>query len=247
MLRNGVRVLLICSIMGNYSTVNATCCDYLFSGCNNLYIKALAGESWEMHNTVTSPGRAFVTNSMISAVITGGVGYRFFPYLRGEIEYSYRPNYQLQTHSNVRNISDSSIGFSDIKAQAGMANLYLDYPIAWLTPYLFGGIGFGIISYGVTSIYNVTLQNLPVGTVQSNTNHNFVDQVGGGFLVNLTKNLKLDLNYRFVDMGQIKSGHGLNVVGNTPAHPSNGFFSPSTVDQFYLKSNELQLGIHYYF
>lgn len=235
--------LLLCGTYANCNVVSPLNCFTL----TNFYIKALAGESWELHDTVTSPGTSFVTNSTNSVMFAGGIGYRFFPFLRAEFEYSYRPNYQLQTHSDIGDITDRNIGFADIKAQTGIANIYLDYPCKCITPYLLAGIGYSIINYGVTSIYNVAVNDEPVGIIPSNKNHNFVKQAGLGSLFYITKNLSVDLSYRFIDMGTIRSGNGLNVVGPTKGWPHPGFFNAGTFNQVNLKSNELLVGIHYDF
>lgn len=212
---------------------------------NHFYVKAMTGISWEIHDTVASQSASFVSNSMNSVIFAGGIGYQFMPFLRGELEYAYRPDYQLSAHSNVGDITDSNVGFTDIRAQTVMANIYLDYPLNRWTPYITGGLGYGIINYGTTSIYNVALANIPVGIIPSNINNKFVNQIGAGLLFSLTKDLRLEANYHFVNMGKLESGNGLNVVGGTLAWPNS--FNILNVNKIKLRSNELLLGIHYDF
>lgn len=112
--------------------------------------------------------------------IGGGFGYDFSGPFRvdGTIDY-----FSLGSTATLA----GDVGAS---ATVGMANLYWDVgTFAGFTPYVGGGIGFGIVSL-----------DAPAGYAQGNS-WNFAYSVSAGVSYAFTSALSIDLGYRYVNLG----------------------------------------------
>ncbi|MDA8869129.1 outer membrane beta-barrel protein [Methylophilaceae bacterium] len=108
-----------------------------------------------------------------------------------------------------------------------------------ITPYLGGGVGISRNKMGTISQHE---NGLPNGnTVDGNTINQFAYKLSAGTLVSLTKQLSLDVNYQYVNLGAFKGGTGVYV---------NGVFNSDLGRPFNggdIKTQELMVGLQYTF
>ncbi|MCW5749744.1 MAG: porin family protein [Alphaproteobacteria bacterium] len=153
-----------------------------------------------------------------SAAVQLGLGYRFNPWLRFDTAINYRGLYD-------RKISGSKIEVENLLV---LANLYWDiWRFGGFTPYLMGGIG------GAWN--NLEDFNTSLGKVQGDSRIAFAWQIGGGISYDITRTLSLDLGYRYVDAGRIRSDND----------GSAGLFDPSENDRLSgrLRSHDFMIGL----
>lgn len=153
-----------------------------------------------------------------SAAVQLGLGYRFNPWLRFDTAINYRGLYD-------RRISGSKIEVENLLV---LANLYWDiWRFGGFTPYLMGGIG------GAWN--NLEDFNTGLGKVQGDSRVDFAWQIGGGISYDITRTLSLDLGYRYVDAGRIRSDND----------GSANFFDPSENDRLTgrLRSHDFMIGL----
>jgi len=133
---------------------------------------------------------------------------------------------------------------SKIQTEAVFINGFYDFqPFSMrntaITPYLGGGVGISRNKMGTAVEHN---NGLPTGvTFDGNTINQFAYKLSAGTLVSLTKQLSLDVNYQYVNLGAFKSGTevfgGGAFVGNFQ-RPLNGGD---------IKTQELMVGLQYTF
>ena len=105
-----------------------------------------------------------------------------------------------------------------------------------ITPYLGGGVGISKNKMGTTH------ENRPASTLDGKTISQFAYKVAAGTLVGLTENVSLDINYQYVNLGNLKSGVGVyDVNGNFQGNLAAG------VNGGDIKTQELMVGLQYKF
>jgi outer membrane immunogenic protein len=138
MLRKLFLVVLICAFMAP-TYVFASDKNVYFSGSIGLLFSDAAGVD-SQNATLSAIARA--TDAKIEAntgiAVTGAVGMRLMPKVRGEVEYAYRTAGLDKVTSNVGNAGLQG----DININSLMFNAYYDHDTAssW-TPYVGGGLG----------------------------------------------------------------------------------------------------------
>ncbi len=131
--------------------------------------------------------------------VGAGLGYRFLPWLRGEVSLDY-----LDLGG-----ADTALGPVSSSATVALASLYWDMiTIAGFTPYVGGGVGFAIDTVDGP------------GTVMSGRNAwNFAWAAGGGVSYALSSALSVDLSYRYVSLGAPRfADAGLVTADDLAAH-----------------------------
>jgi opacity protein-like surface antigen len=161
--------------------------------------------------------------------VFGGIGYRFSPWLRGELRVGYGES-QAEGDSNFPGFPGKVHGrYSSLSA---LVNAYVD--IAGLFPGGMGGfepyIGAGI---GVSNnrIRSVTT-DVFAGAVFLHTlsfpggdNTEFAWTVSAGVAYRLSRNMLIDVAYRYRDFGMVRSDPGLASSTLFGTFPTNGFES----------------------
>jgi opacity protein-like surface antigen len=146
---------------------------------------------------------------------TLGFGYRWTDWLRTDATFTYRSGEQVA--GNVDRIAGQpGTGALGMTTQAStlMFNLYVDVLPAfgvergWFQPYI--GAGFGPSwNHADTSLL---VGNFPGGltgaSLDSNTSTNFSWNAGGGLAIRLFNGFAADLGYRYVDLGNFRTGPG---------------------------------------
>lgn len=169
-----------------------------------------------------------------------GVGYQYNSWLRGDLTGEYRNEATYRRGINYVAF-DGSFGPGSDVYTAGlstalfMANAYVDLG-CWhgLTPYVGGGIGLAAHNFR-----NLTDQGSAggFGYAADSSPTNFAWAVMGGLSFNVTPNLKLDLGYRYLDMGSI---HSNPIVTLVPPQFQE-------VQYFHIASHDVHLGLRYMF
>lgn len=165
-----------------------------------------------------------------------GVGYRAFPFLRLEGTVGYIPSLGFKGSFSTDPASTTQ---SSVSALVGLATANID--IAGFTgrlpgdirPFVLGGIG-------VANVYNSPeydfFNGAYVNTFSSATRTNLAWTVGAGIGIPVSERVTIDLTYRYLDLGERRSG---------PTLDSLGTLSPSTQDRADLKIHTIMIGLRY--
>jgi opacity protein-like surface antigen len=208
-----------------------------------------------------TPTQSF-NNSTISAAMNFdlGVGYQFNNWFRADITGEYRGGSHFQSlyvindatnidTPNPTQITDFYRG--DISSWVGLINGYADLGTWYgMTPYVGAGVGLarntlsgmtdqGIVSY-TTSGPPVKVTSGPSGGYFSDGSKiNFAWALMAGLDFDVTQNLKLELGYRYLDLGKYTSG-GSNCLGTCGGGVAN--FVRSKSDLAY---NDFRIGLRW--
>ena len=155
---------------------------------------------------------------------------------RLELEVIKRTGYEMDTTDSDNNLMEANITSKSI-----FFNGFYDFqPFSLgntpITPYLGGGVGISKNKMGATH------ENRPGNTVDGKTISQFAYKVAAGTLVDLTENVSLDINYQYVNLGNLKSGVGV--------YNQNGIFQanlPAGINGGEIKTQELMVGLQYTF
>ena len=114
---------------------------------------------------------------------SAGFGYHFTDYARADVTLEYNKG------------SFAGTGTQDFRSYGGMVNAYVDLgTFAGFTPYLGGGVGYVDVDW-----HDYTDA---VSVVHPGANDwRFAYQLSAGVAYAITKNLKLDVGYRYFDVG----------------------------------------------
>ena len=162
-----------------------------------------------------------------SGIFGVSVGKYFSESFRGEIGISQRKGYKYDT--TIRLVdgipdTDSNIIKADVKSLTVFLSGYFELlPMILLqksvTPYL--GVGVGMSRNKMETV--VLYQNgALLGTLSGNTETEFSRKFALGTLIELSDNVSIDLNYQYVDLGDIKSGSDLSFDARDMAAPYSG-------------------------
>jgi len=165
-----------------------------------------------------------------------GVGYQLNNWLRGDITAEYRNEatyrrgiwYVQLDGSNNTGADYYSAGLS---TALFMANGYVDLG-CWhgIVPYVGGGVG--VAAHQFRGLYDNG------GAYAADTNPaNFAWSVMGGVAFNVTPNLKLDIGYRYLDMGSVTS-NPLECLNKPCFHEKQSFS---------VASHDVRVGLRYVF
>jgi len=160
-------------------------------------------------------------NSTISASTTFdlGVGYQFNNWFRVDVTGEYRGGSNFQSLYVLNDVGNTGTGPTqladfyrgDISSWVGLVNGYIDLG-TWncITPYIGAGVGLATNTLsGMTDQGEVTIGGFtgPSGGYFSNgSKTNFAWAFMTGIDFNVTENLKLELGYRYLDLGKYSSG-----------------------------------------
>lgn len=149
----------------------------------------------------------------------GGMGFTFLPNLRGDLVYTYRGGYQLDESDQAAIPTRFK---SDVTSHSLMANVYGDFPVGGIIPFVGFGIGWSQISLSNLSATTTAAVNPLSGAAGATayapggTSDNFAWQIMAGAGYQVTPGVTLDLFYRYFDGGHGKSEAG-NVISSSGA------------------------------
>ncbi len=185
-----------------------------------------------------------------------GAGYRFSPMFRADLTYTHRNKLDLSDNDggspNTATPGQTFVN-ADIKNNAVFLTGYADFRsvmpegLRWFDPYVGAGIGYSRTKVGSLSVRNVSTAgpDLVSTSTPSGSSSGVGWQLVAGVGFSLTNNLKLDVGYRYVDLGSIK------VDGGTYSYRDNTGFTATTSNTSSLKgdlrAHELAVGLRYEF
>jgi opacity protein-like surface antigen len=200
--------------------------------------------------TVVVPAPLFNNSSIGDAAFAGaGVGYQFNNWFRFDVTGEYRTaaNYSaIQSYSDIWSAPGASpcgigarchdVYHGQHAAAVFLANAYFDIGTWYgITPFIGGGIG--VATNFLSNWYDISAQPAGgFGYASDKTQANFAWQVGAGLAYNVTPNLKLEVAYRYLDLGKLSTNQ--IVCQGTPV-------CAREVQSFNLASNDIRVGFRY--
>jgi opacity protein-like surface antigen len=151
-----------------------------------------------------------------SDIMEIGIGSYFSETFSGEISLAQRNGFKYATtHTKSDGVADTTLRYkADVESLAVFINGYFNaQPLSIIqtsvTPYLGVGVGFSRNKMGAVDITQVS-DGVSLGNAASNTETEFAYKLALGTLINLSDSVSVDLNYQYVDLGNIKSGTNLS-------------------------------------
>jgi OmpA-OmpF porin, OOP family len=181
---------------------------------SGLYVRGDVGGAFGTDTTVKNsggpnlsllPGGGSPATTDNSVLFGGGIGYRINPMFRTDFTLDYIPSLKL------KGTGAGALTSGNLDSFVGLANGYLDidgfFPgvLGPFQPYIDGGIGFARNDLGRTSVGTASIN----GTTKSE----FAWGAGAGVGYAITPNLTLDLAYKYLDLGEARTGGTLSAVG----------------------------------
>ena len=168
-----------------------------------------------------------------SNVLGISIGKYLSEHFRGEIGISQRKGFKY--HTTVPALPENYYK-ADVESFAVFLNGYVDaQPMTFLqnsvTTYVGAGIGISRNKMNPLSIHS---EGVLLGTASSNTETELALKFALGTLINLSDNVSVDLNYQYVDLGDIESGKNLSWDTRDMVAPYSG---PE------ITSNEFNVGL----
>lgn len=153
----------------------------------------------------------------LAGMVGIGLGKRFSENLRGDLSLNGRFGMDWDTISPAN--TPVGIFKAPIDSYSIMANVNWDInqiklKNVTLTPYLSGGVG---IALNTTRALTIMQGAITLNNVDGATNNDFAYQIGGGVGVELSEKLDLDFGYRYIDLGEFKTGTNGDIINlNAP-------------------------------
>lgn len=135
-----------------------------------------------------------------------GIGYDTGHYFRFDITGEYRGSAVFFAEDSYQRFGPGTNEYTaDIESWVGLFNTYIDLG-TWhcVTPYIGGGVGFA--SLNVIGLKDVNVPNLGVAYSRDHTETNFAWALYGGLAYDVTPGFTIDLSYRYLDLGDARSG-----------------------------------------
>ena len=180
------------------------------------------------------------------AIVDLGVGYQVNSYFRADVtgEYRFASKYHAtETYATGYGGTGADAYAGNISSGVFLVNGYVDLG-TWcgVTPYLGAGVGVALNTFSGLTDYNLSYFNTASGSSASNTHTSVAYALMAGVSYNLTQNLKLDIGYRYLDMGRAVSGE-INCYGGSSACGDNSRERQSA----HLSSHDIRVGLRYQF
>jgi opacity protein-like surface antigen len=180
-----------------------------------------------------------------SGIIDVGVGYKINNFFRVDVTGEYRSSSHLgavesYNQGYYNNPPDASRGYDvyngSIRSIDALLNGYVDLG-TWncLTPFVGAGVGIANNQVGTITDQGATGG---FGYSSSHNQTNFAWALMAGLAFNITPNTKIELGYRYLDLGNASSG---TIVCQ------NQLPCPNEVQHFKLASSDIRLGVRYTF
>jgi opacity protein-like surface antigen len=142
-----------------------------------------------------------------ATLFNAGVGFKILPFIRTDLTLTYRTGYEIDSALLGTRAS------ADVTNLTGMLNAYFDFAeIGRFQPYI--GAGIGVAYNDVDSV------NAGGIALSGDSTTELAWQVGLGTAISLVPGIAIDLGYRYVDLGEVKTGRtaGLELSGDLTAH-----------------------------
>ncbi len=238
-------------------------------GCNDLFNRihhrasdvgvGVSSSSGLTSTANAAGGSDAIYNSTLSeaALFDIGVGYQINNWFRADVTGELRGGSSFQGLEVCNNCGGTN-QFSDfyrgnISSTIALVNGYFDLGTWYgFTPFVGAGVGVAFNrAYGATdtgaAYTTIPSPGSPVGGYFQNSNTtNLAWALMVGADMNITRNLKLELGYRFLDYGKFTTGSSNCLSPGSPSGFSCGGGSYKVASKE-LYSNDFRLGLRYYF
>jgi opacity protein-like surface antigen len=180
-----------------------------------------------------------------SYIIGGGAGYRVTPQFRADITVSYRGNYGFnRTVSSANAVAPNATvtNKADRDALVSLISGYYDIvTYGGFTPYFVAGLGVSVNHYGDTFLSSSGLAfSGPPSAISGHTRADLAWQLGTGISYSIAPQWSVELGYRYLDMGTIRTGDTFILEG----HSYPGL---APVTKFDLQAHEIAIALRYAF
>ena len=199
-------------------------------------------------------------NNSISAsgIFDIGVGYQFNNWFRADVTGEYHGGSRVQALYVINDPNGSpqtqaaDFYSGNLSSIVGLVNGYADLG-TWsgVTPYVGAGVGFaGNTLFGLSNQSENTIVVNPIGTWPSggyasdHSQWNFAWALMAGLSFDVTQNLKLDLGYRYLDLGKFSSGR-MNCLNGSGAGSGFGCAEPSIASKRDVAYNDFRIGLRW--
>lgn len=175
----------------------------------NFYVRIDAGKSFAGKVNDSTSDLAYNHGKLKNSYLLGvGVGTNISENFRSDLTLSTR-NYKLD--NNTIEDGDALNRSQKIKSLTLMINGYYDIEASdSITPYITAGVGVARNNAGTLVSNSPGLLN---ATYNSKTSTNLAWQIGAGTAFRLSDNTSLDIGYKYVNLGKIKTGAGVLTPG----------------------------------
>lgn len=177
-----------------------------------------------------------------SALVLAGIGYRLLPWLRSELSVNYKPDLAFDGQANFLHLKGAQPVHGNLDSISFFLSGFVDLPtLGPLQPFL--GLGGGIAR---NAIGDVTYGFPELGPrartrVAGGTETNFAWFAGAGVSVALSAVIKLDIGYRYTDLGKVRT----DASRATIVRPGSKTFLDVGATQANLTTNEIVLSLRY--
>ena len=177
---------------------------------SDFYVSVFAGGAHTDSALNYSNSGPYQIDHKMGFTIGGAVGTHIAPGLRTEFELSYIRS----ALDNVSfNQSTSSPASGHLEQGYLLGNIWKDFNLGMLTPYIGAGIGFGAMHYDNG--------NLDGNIISNDTGYGLAGQFGFGARMAVTDNLSVDLGYRFKSIVDASIIGGNDLTSNSEASAIN--------------------------
>lgn len=173
-----------------------------------------------------------------TGLIGGGVGYRFSPWFRGDVTFDYEFPSEFNGRAPckktcIKGGNAYSKESADLSAFTALVNGYVDFG-TWnsVTPYIGAGVGASNVAI---SNYHFKNPNGTTGKWKDGDKWNFAWAATAGLAFAVTEAVSIDLNYRFVSLGDGQTGNVKIGTGKNPVKFED------------IYAHEVRIGLRYMF
>ena len=182
-----------------------------------------------------------------AAILGAGAGYQFNNWFRADVTGEYRTQAKYRAYENYSGSPNCPTGSGylcldgyngSVSSAVFLVNGYVQAGTWYgVTPYVGVGVGTSINTF--SGLTDVGLTNPGAfGQAESHTSARFAYALMAGISYDLTRNLKLDIGYRFLDQGRVNSNPII-------CQDQNG--CPHETQSYRLTSNDVRVGLRYQF
>ncbi|RVU17390.1 outer membrane protein [Methylobacterium oryzihabitans] len=171
-----------------------------------------------------------------------GVGYQVNPWLRFDATGEYRTKTEwnfLAEDKTGGNTGGYNLTKGQFASVVGLVNGYVEFPTKFgLIPFIGAGVGFAHHMFGsvIDTGYGAYAGGIGGGPAKDKTNFAWAAHAGLGYAV--TPNLRLELAYRYLNMGDAETG----MVSCLPGCPTKTVYKVRELD-----AHDIKLGMRWLF
>jgi opacity protein-like surface antigen len=195
------------------------------------------------------------TTLSATAVLDAGLGYAFNPWLRVDGTLEYRTGANLRSIYSISDPAAPAFGGpfhetdvvrAGLSSLVALANAYVDLGEYWgVTPFI--GAGIGVADNALSSVSDQRFGSAPglsAASLSNGEKASFAWALMAGLDYNLSANLKLELSYRYLNLGSVATGGSNCPAGaSLTAAACFGGAASTIASRRSLASNDIRIGL----